>query len=215
MALIKCPECGNEVSDKAAVCPNCGVEIAPAEVKAIICPECGSEINPAQNICKNCGYDPIKIAKGKSRKKKKIITIVLCAMVLIAIIAGVVALINANKETSYVVEACKELSNEKNGLPSIKAIYTSDEVDDGDSTIDYVYRVYIEYFSGLGTKKVMYIVDKRDETHYITQYSKEKYTSFLAVAEMQIFGVSGFWEPSGNWDKMSASDIAKIKDKVE
>lgn len=24
MALIKCPECGNEISDKAASCPHCG-----------------------------------------------------------------------------------------------------------------------------------------------------------------------------------------------
>ena len=24
MALIKCPECGNEVSDKAVSCPQCG-----------------------------------------------------------------------------------------------------------------------------------------------------------------------------------------------
>lgn len=28
MALIKCPECGNQVSDKAATCPHCGVAIA-------------------------------------------------------------------------------------------------------------------------------------------------------------------------------------------
>lgn len=27
MALIKCPECGNEVSDKAASCPKCGYPI--------------------------------------------------------------------------------------------------------------------------------------------------------------------------------------------
>lgn len=27
MALIKCPECGREISDKAASCPNCGVPI--------------------------------------------------------------------------------------------------------------------------------------------------------------------------------------------
>ena len=27
MALIKCPECGKEVSDKAEVCPNCGIGI--------------------------------------------------------------------------------------------------------------------------------------------------------------------------------------------
>lgn len=24
MAMIKCPECGKEISDKAAACPNCG-----------------------------------------------------------------------------------------------------------------------------------------------------------------------------------------------
>ncbi len=28
MALIKCPECGKEVSDKAQNCPNCGYPIA-------------------------------------------------------------------------------------------------------------------------------------------------------------------------------------------
>lgn len=27
MAMIKCPECGKDVSDKAKVCPNCGVKI--------------------------------------------------------------------------------------------------------------------------------------------------------------------------------------------
>lgn len=28
MALIKCPECAREISDRAPVCPNCGVPIA-------------------------------------------------------------------------------------------------------------------------------------------------------------------------------------------
>lgn len=31
MALIKCPECGKEISDKAPACPNCGCPIAPAK----------------------------------------------------------------------------------------------------------------------------------------------------------------------------------------
>ena len=33
MALIKCPECGKEISDKAATCPNCGTPIAGKKVK--------------------------------------------------------------------------------------------------------------------------------------------------------------------------------------
>lgn len=35
MALIKCPECGRQISDKAASCPNCGCPIAnyPTSIK--------------------------------------------------------------------------------------------------------------------------------------------------------------------------------------
>lgn len=31
MALIECPECGEEVSEKAEACPNCGVPLSPRE----------------------------------------------------------------------------------------------------------------------------------------------------------------------------------------
>ena len=31
MALIKCPECGKEISDKADICVNCGMKIAEIE----------------------------------------------------------------------------------------------------------------------------------------------------------------------------------------
>lgn len=31
MALIKCPECGKEISDKATACPNCGCPVIPSK----------------------------------------------------------------------------------------------------------------------------------------------------------------------------------------
>lgn len=31
MTLIECPECGEEISDKAESCPHCGVPIAPSQ----------------------------------------------------------------------------------------------------------------------------------------------------------------------------------------
>lgn len=34
MALIKCPECGQQISDKAKVCPSCGCPIAYENAKA-------------------------------------------------------------------------------------------------------------------------------------------------------------------------------------
>lgn len=33
MSLIKCPECGKEISDKAIMCPSCGNPIQPTNVK--------------------------------------------------------------------------------------------------------------------------------------------------------------------------------------
>lgn len=38
MAIIKCPECGHQVSDMAKTCPSCGIEIAGKVMK---CPDCG------------------------------------------------------------------------------------------------------------------------------------------------------------------------------
>ncbi len=38
MAMIKCPECGSVVSDKARNCPSCG---NPIDTK-VYCPKCGS-----------------------------------------------------------------------------------------------------------------------------------------------------------------------------
>lgn len=36
MALIKCPECGKEISDKAAACPSCGCPVAAMSTKGIV-----------------------------------------------------------------------------------------------------------------------------------------------------------------------------------
>lgn len=51
MAIIKCPECGRQISDKAPTCPNCGVEIAG---KIIKCPHCGEIYFSSQEMCPNC-----------------------------------------------------------------------------------------------------------------------------------------------------------------
>lgn len=72
MALIKCPECGKEISDKASSCPNCGcpIEIQKTEVSS------------------NISDQPIT---GQTSKKlnKKIIPIVI-ALVVVAIISVVI-----------------------------------------------------------------------------------------------------------------------------
>ena len=51
MSLIKCPECGRQVSDQAKVCPGCGIEI---EGRIIKCPECGEAVLKSQVVCPYC-----------------------------------------------------------------------------------------------------------------------------------------------------------------
>lgn len=51
MAVIKCPECGHQVSEKAPTCPGCGVEIAG---KIVRCPDCGEVYFGEQTMCPAC-----------------------------------------------------------------------------------------------------------------------------------------------------------------
>ena len=63
MALIKCPECRKEISDKARACPNCGYPVNEEKKEKRInlvaakCPNCGSniEVNQSDNKSK-CEY---------------------------------------------------------------------------------------------------------------------------------------------------------------
>lgn len=51
MALVKCKECGKEISSNAKVCPNCGYK---NDVKT--CPECGKIVKHTDTVCPDCGY---------------------------------------------------------------------------------------------------------------------------------------------------------------
>lgn len=59
MALISCPSCGKEISDKALTCPGCGYNLSDLhkeeKPKPVICEECGAEIPENAAVCPNCG----------------------------------------------------------------------------------------------------------------------------------------------------------------
>ena len=115
MALVKCPNCGKEISDKAQLCPGCGNALIQEEgqVEKCFCSECGVEISPNEEICHNCGcplsspnnniqkdatenvivQDSEKIEKEikdfedkKMIKKSKKLTIVLSSIVLVILL---------------------------------------------------------------------------------------------------------------------------------
>lgn len=71
MALVKCPECGKEVSDTAVSCPGCGyavkdhfakIEVVKKEdepvkisAKLVECKKCGAKLNQGTEMCFKCG----------------------------------------------------------------------------------------------------------------------------------------------------------------
>ncbi|MEA4921051.1 MAG: zinc ribbon domain-containing protein [Clostridiaceae bacterium] len=110
MALISCPSCGKEVSDKALACPGCGYDLSELhkseEPKPVVCEECGTEIPDDATVCPNCGCpinqtqkqpetEPQKVEitnvnlKMKQKSKKIIIISVIC--VALVAIAAIVA----------------------------------------------------------------------------------------------------------------------------
>lgn len=100
MALIKCCECGKEISDKATTCVHCGCTIE----KKYICPECGEKISSKSKVCQNCGYfNPLK----KLTKLDKIFI----PIIVISIFGGIIGLVFSPSFVSVSYPDWKRIDN--------------------------------------------------------------------------------------------------------
>lgn len=130
MALIKCSNCGKEISDKAKVCPQCGQPVVltpdiPEEKTPILCEECGTEIPDGVNACPNCGCPvPVKEEVIDEAPQKVEVTAVnlpkmtkntkkYIVIALVAVLAVIIALfIGKNlKEQKLAEEAAQRSAN--------------------------------------------------------------------------------------------------------
>ena len=106
MAIVKCKKCGEDISDKAKICPHCGapsIEEPEENTPPTICEECGAEIPEGVEACPKCGCpapkkkdvvdeqsspateNNSKPSKGISSKTKKILVIAAAAIVLVIV----------------------------------------------------------------------------------------------------------------------------------
>lgn len=106
MAMITCPNCGEQVSDKAKKCVHCGTVLI--EEEKVLCAECGAEIEEGAEVCSKCGC-PVEQKKSDStpqevnvtgirltQKSKKVITI--AAMVLLVAVLAIFGIGQAQKK---------------------------------------------------------------------------------------------------------------------
>ena len=84
MALISCPICGQNISDKAKVCPNCAHSFADnvSAANNIICGECNTEYDKTLSACPNCGCP---MPNTKVKRNNKYIGIIISVIVIAAI----------------------------------------------------------------------------------------------------------------------------------
>ena len=82
MPLMACPQCGQNVSSLASVCPKCSFSLREQRLKEnqqgpqIVCRKCGHKIAAKANVCPHCGVD----------FPKKTFNLLLAAVPIVAII---------------------------------------------------------------------------------------------------------------------------------
>ena len=100
MAMTTCPNCGEQISDKAKKCVHCGTVLVPEEKKC--CPDCGAELEEGMDTCPKCGCpiehtietektpQQVEVTGVKiTKKSKKIIVIATIAVIVAAIITAI------------------------------------------------------------------------------------------------------------------------------
>lgn len=130
MALITCPNCGEQVSDKAKTCIHCGANLIPEEKQ--ICQECGAEIEPESDVCPKCGC-PVKIEETAqkvevtgvhiNKKSKNIILILVIAVAATIVIA--LAGVQVHKKNVAAAEAKAAEEQAKNYQSNLIEAYNN------------------------------------------------------------------------------------------
>lgn len=132
MALIKCSNCGKDISDKATACPQCGepvvIEAAVEEPKPLLCEECGAELLENTEVCPNCGcpvtteepaedtpqkveVTAVKLPGMAKNTKKYIIIAAIAVVVLIAAIFIGKGIHNSNLEKQAAQRSAEYLTD--------------------------------------------------------------------------------------------------------
>ncbi|MBE5925883.1 MAG: zinc ribbon domain-containing protein [Lachnospiraceae bacterium] len=227
MAMINCPECGQEISDKAKDCIHCGKVLIEEVVQKRFCSDCGKEVLLEDKECPHCGCplenEKIKetvIMKTKKGNAKKIIIPIAIIAIIVVVVFGVINFIgsNLNEDEQLAYQNAVEMRNMMRDPDSFK-LY--DEMfllkhRDDDGNVDYIYTIF-KYggANGYGAITTDEAIFKDGE--YIMNYSDEPdeddadYLEQLIVkTDLKLYMLTGDEE---TWEMVDV-DIKKIKKKM-
>lgn len=140
MALINCPECGKEVSNKAGNCPNCGYPIPSSET---VMQQAGGETdtskvladaaegeegnkNPGYNSTDYTGMREMDMAQPPFKSKKRIIVgVILGVLILLGIVIGVsISSRNAKMREQQQAEI-RQIREYNEAVDNLNALYST------------------------------------------------------------------------------------------
>ena len=116
MALINCPECGKQISDKAAQCIHCGCPIEKKQVEPKSIPLSSSVSTSAQTVGKsNPALVSVKSAAAKAVDfaGNNILLTVFLAVIAVSLIAGIVLLTGKGYSPSSILPSKSDVSTRK------------------------------------------------------------------------------------------------------
>lgn len=227
MAMINCPECGQEISDKAKKCIHCGKVLVEEVVPKRFCSDCGKEVSLDDKECPHCGCpledekveETVTIKKKKVNAKKIIIPVAIIA-VIVAVVFGVINFISSslNEDEQLAYQNAVEMKSMMRDPDSFK-LY--DEMfllkhRDDEGNVDYIYTIF-KYggANGYGAITTDEAIFKDGE--YIMNYADEaneddaNYMQQLEAKAHLAMYVIGYDKEA--WERVDI-DIEKIKKKM-
>ena len=229
MAMIQCPHCGQEISEKAKRCIHCGKVLIEEIPPVKFCADCGKEIPIDSQECPFCGC-PVEVEKAenpaatqivaKVNKNKKLL-IIIAAIAAVAIAVGLVinfagSTLSADEQLAYqnAVEM-KSMMRDPDSFKLYDEMFLLKHFDENGEN-DYSYTIFkyggANGYGAITTDEAIfkdgeYVMDYADEpdtsdTNYLDQCDAR-----YALAAYRLYGDSDTW-------KMVDINISKIKDKM-
>lgn len=222
--LIKCPECGKEISSKAKKCVHCGKVFVEDITPKIFCSECGKQVDVMAKECPYCGcpldeYEE-EIKQQKLKKVKKIVIPIAIVTVLVVIVGAVLNFMKSslNEDEQLAYQNAIELKSRLKNPDSFK-LY--DEMfllkcHDEEGNVEYTYTIF-KYGGANGYGAITTDEAIFKDGKYIMDYADEpdeddsNYVEQLGVQlDLALFRYNG---EGDTWEKVDI-DVEKIKRKM-